>query len=825
MAGKGTELNIDVVDDVQNVVVPQVDAHAACGIQNTIVPQVVAVVQNDVVPQVDVAGDVQNVVIPQADAPTSGGIQNDNVPQVDVIAASVQNDIISQVDQNDIIQQVAVAVDVEPVDSSDNYEYESKDERRGKKRKHLRHTQEQRRELEKFFLEHPHPTEKQRNELSKKLGMEIKQIKFWFQNRRTQTKTLLERHENTLLRIQIDKLIAENDVLRKNVTQPMCTSCGGLVDPTSLAFENEQLRAENTRLKEEVALSNTYNRPLISPSTTTLAPPAPTLGQNNNKDHNNNSNPMGPILSQNNNRNRNHNTTNNRNHVGFGNSAPTKTSRPVVLPSSGYNSEVYRQYVHRARTEVMSMSHMGEPLWVKKSDGEEALNLEYYPRVSAHGLMEREDSEFVTEATRASGIVCIDGLTLVGIMMNMDRWMEAFAGLVASGTKLDTLSSDGLLMIKAEFQPISPLILVRATKFIRSCEKEMDSVWSVVDICVDANEGSSSNSDPASLRLPSGCIINDLNNGCSKVTWVEHVQYDDSLVHPMMRPMVRLGMGFGAGRWIATIQRYCECVALFLASSNMPQDPLMITMGGKKSLMKLSQKMVNNFYRGISIGSSNSAWEKLSLGNVGENVMIMSRKNSTDPEEAVGIVLSASTSLWLPVSRRRVFEFLMREDTRKDWDFLISGGSLEEVFRIPKAHTCGNFVSILRNAQNAYSDHNGISYILQETSNDATSSLLVYAVVDAPILELAMGGGNSSFAALFPLGFTIFPDGNGGRGDGASTSTGIGGGGEGGCIMTVELQILASTDPELMATRDSVDIVTNLLSYTIQHIKDAFQIP
>ncbi|CAN1265907.1 Homeobox-leucine zipper protein HDG1 [Linum perenne] len=494
---------------------------------------------------------------------------------------------------------------------------------------------------------------------------------------------------------------------------------------------------------------------------------------------------------------------------------------------------MYKELALMAMNELMNMAHMDEPLWMKNSlGGGEVLSLEEYAHVAAPSFAAKRDG-FVTEATRASGVVYINSLALVELLMDVDRWMEAFAGLVASGIKLDTLSSDGLLMvcnklimyIKAEFQPISPLILVRATKFIRSCEKEMDSVWSVVDIYVDANEGSSSNSDPASLRLPSGCIINDLNNGCSKVTWVEHVQYDESLVYPMMRPMVRLGMGFGAGRWIATIQRYCECVALFLASSNMPQDPLMITMGGKKSLMKLSQKMVNNFYRGISIGSSNSAWEKLSLGSVGENVMIMSRKNSTDPEEAVGIVLSASTSLWLPVSRRRVFEFLMREDTRKDWDFLINGGSLEEIFRIPKAHTCGNFVSIFRNAQNGYSDHNGTSYILQETWNDATSSLLVYAVVDAPILELAMGGGDSSFAALFPLGFTIFPDGNGGRGDGASTSTGISGGGEGGCIMTAELQILASTNPELMTTRDSVDIVTNLLSYTIQRIKDAFQIP
>ncbi|CAN1743808.1 Homeobox-leucine zipper protein HDG1 [Linum perenne] len=350
----------------------------------------------------------------------------------------------------------------------------------------------------------------------------------------------------------------------------------------------------------------------------------------------------------------------------------------------------------------------------------------------------------------------------------------------------------------------------------------MESVWSVIDICVDANEGSSSKSDPTSLRLPSGCIIYDLNNGCSKVTWVEHVQYDESLVHPMMRPMVRSGMGFGARRWIATLQRYCECVALLLASSSMPQDP----SNGKNSLMKLSQKMVNSFYRGISIGLSNSNWEKLSFTSVGEDVTIMSRKNSTDPEEAVGIVLSASTSLWLPVSRRRVFEFLMGEDTRKDWDFLINGGSLEEVVRIPKAQNFGNSVSILRVAQNSYSGYNGTSFILQETWNDATSSLLVYAAVDTPILDLAMSGGDNSFVTLMPSGFTIFPDGKGGgdRGDGASTSTGIGGGGEGGCIMTAEFQILASTDPNSMVTIDLVSTLTILLSCTIQRIKDAFQI-
>ena len=39
-----------------------------------------------------------------------------------------------------------------------------------------------------MFKECPHPDEKQRLELSKRLCLETRQVKFWFQNRRTQMK-------------------------------------------------------------------------------------------------------------------------------------------------------------------------------------------------------------------------------------------------------------------------------------------------------------------------------------------------------------------------------------------------------------------------------------------------------------------------------------------------------------------------------------------------------------------------------------------------------------------------------------------------------------
>ena len=39
-----------------------------------------------------------------------------------------------------------------------------------------------------FFKECPHPDDKQRKELSRELGLEPLQVKFWFQNKRTQMK-------------------------------------------------------------------------------------------------------------------------------------------------------------------------------------------------------------------------------------------------------------------------------------------------------------------------------------------------------------------------------------------------------------------------------------------------------------------------------------------------------------------------------------------------------------------------------------------------------------------------------------------------------------
>lgn len=77
--------------------------------------------------------------------------------------------------------------------------------------------------------------------------------------------------------------------------------------------------------------------------------------------------------------------------------------------------------------------------------------------------------------------------------------------------------------------------------------------------------------------------------------------------------------------------------------------------------MKLAQRMINNFCSSIS-ASNGHRWTTLSgLNDVGVRVTV---HKPTDPGQPNGVVLSAATSLWLPVSPQTVFNFFKDERTR-----------------------------------------------------------------------------------------------------------------------------------------------------------------
>ncbi|GER40062.1 homeobox-leucine zipper protein HDG1 [Striga asiatica] len=562
--------------------------------------------------------------------------------------------------------------------------------------------------------------------------------------------TQLERHENSILRQENDKLRAENLSIREAMRNPICTNCGGPAVIGDLSLEEQHLRIENARLKDELdrvcSLAGKFlGRPVSS------LPPPPGLD-------------IQPIN-------------------------PAQPAIPGDEFIGGSVGPAYLELALAAMDELIRMATPDGPLWASDG-GREVLDRAEYLRNFSPCLGMRPEG-FVSEASRETGMVIINGLALVETLMDSNKWAEMFPCVIARASTTDVICSGmggsrngALQLMNAAFQVLSPLVPVRKVDFIRFCKQHSEGVWAVVDVSIDAlRENSGGPTFRTCRRLPSGCVVQDMPNGYSKVTWVEHVEYDETTIHHLYRPPVAAGMAFGAHRWLATLQRQC-----------------------RKSMLKLAQRMTKNFCSGVCFSSVHK-WNKLRADNVGPDVQVMTRKSVDDPGEPPGIVLTAATSVWLPVGPQRMFDFLRDERLRSEWDILSNGGPMQEMARIAKGHDHGNCVSLLRAGSSML--------ILQETCTDASGSLVVYAPVDIPAMHVVMNGGDSAYVALLPSGFSIMPDGLGPGPNSNNSGSGHG------SLLTVAFQILVNSLPSAKLTVESVETVNNLISCTVQKIRSA----
>ncbi|KAK3031877.1 hypothetical protein RJ639_035647 [Escallonia herrerae] len=680
--------------------------------------------------------------------------------------------------------------------SGDDHEEPNANPRAKRKRYH-RHTQHQIQEMEAFFKECPHPDDKQRKELSRELGLEPLQVKFWFQNKRTQMKTQHERHENTQLRQENEKLRAENMRYREALSNTSCPNCGGPTAIGEMSFDEHHLRLENARLREEIdrisAIAAKYvgkpvtNYPVLSPPVT----PCPldlafgTFGGQPG---------IGGEI------------------YGAGDllrsiSAPTEADKPMII-----------ELAVAAMEELTRMAQMGEPLWLPPIDGATVtmLNEEEYMRSFPRGIGPKP-AGFKCEVSRETVVVIMNHINLVEILMDVNQWSTVFSGIVSRAMTMEVLSTGvagnyngALQVMTAEFQVPSPLVPTRESYFARYCKQHVDGTWAVVDISLD-------NLCPSPLarcrRRPSGCLIQEMPNGYSKVIWVEHIEVDDRGVHNIYKPLVNSGLAFGAKRWVATLDRQCERLASAMATTvptNDVTNTVITNQEGRKSMMKLAERMVISFCAGVS-GSTAHTWTTLS-GSGADDVRVMTRKSVDDPGRPPGIVLSAATSFWLPVPPKRVFDFLRDENSRSEWDILSNGGVIQEMAHIANGRETGNCVSLLR--VNSANSSQSNMLILQESSTDPTGSFVIYAPVDIVAMNVVLGGGDPDYVALLPSGFAILPDGPTGTGGGSEACTG-------GSLLTVAFQILVDSIPTAKLSLGSVATVNNLIACTVDRIKAA----
>ena len=94
------------------------------------------------------------------------------------------------------------------------------------------------------------------------------------------------------------------------------------------------------------------------------------------------------------------------------------------------------------------------------------------------------------------------------------------------------------------------------------------------------------------------------------------------------------------------------------------------TLAGRKSILKLAQRMTWSFCHAIG-ASSYHTWNKVS-SKTGEDIRVSSRKNLNDPGEPLGVIVCAVSSVWLPVSPNLLFDFLRDEARRSEVLYCIS---------------------------------------------------------------------------------------------------------------------------------------------------------
>ncbi|PWA93896.1 START domain, Homeodomain-like protein [Artemisia annua] len=457
----------------------------------------------------------------------------------------------------------------------------------------------------------------------------------------------------------------------------------------------------------------------------------------------------------------------------------------------------YLELALSAMDELVKLGQANTLLWSRNREGGgETLCLNEYVR-RFPPILGPKPLRFVSECSKATTMVSMSSLDIVEALLDANRWKDMFVGMIGSSTTTKVISSgtggsrNGVLqLMKAEIQLISPLIPVRVVNFIRFSKQQSEGVWIVVDLSVDAGTDGH-----ISRRLPSGCIIHDMKNGSSKVTWIEHTEYDESLVHNQYRWLISSGLGFGAPRWIWALSRHCEClkaISSSYANSNLP-------LSTRQSLKGLAQRMTSLFCDGVCLTGGQQ--RDLVADGLGQP-RIMARKCISGLGEPKGIVMSASISVWIPTPHRRLFDLLLHKGLRRVWD-VFHEIATSSFIHFPMGLDA-NCISVLKSDTSV--DQNSMM-LLQEAASDITGSLIVYAAVNYPTISMVMRGGDASSAALMPSGLYIVP--------GYSAP-----GGERGSMVTLGFLILEQRMTTTNLTVDMINTLNGTVSKTVLGIKD-----
>ncbi|KAL3525079.1 hypothetical protein ACH5RR_013451 [Cinchona calisaya] len=650
------------------------------------------------------------------------------------------------------------------------------------KKQYHRHSVEQIQQLEAFFKQCPHPDENQRTQISRDLGLEPRQIKFWFQNKRTQTKAQNERADNNTLRTENEIFHCENLAMREALTNVVCQKCEG----SSFGEEARQrnlliLRAENAWLKKEhERLSNilsTFSRR----SGTLESFQSPTFR---------------PNLAEN---------------------MPLGISFHMFPGIQEMEKSVMVETTINAMNELLGLFRVNEPLWIRSStNGRYVLDRDSYNKLYPKISHLNSSSSWI-ESSKDSGIVPITAMHLIDIFQDPKKSLDFFPTIVSKARTIEVLDTGkrggSLYLMHEKLHVLSPLIAPRESMFLRYIQQLDSTTWVIANISYDCFKEQEDASSSRSWKFPSGCIIQDMPNGKANVTWVEHVQVDDkSLTHHLYKDIVCNSQAYGANRWIVTLQRMCERFAFSMGSRIAPGHELEGVIDapeGKRNLTKLSHKMIKNFYEILSMPEKVDFPQLSELNTNGFRVSIRKSVASSQSNE---MIVCVTTSLRLPNSFEDLFNLFKDEKSRVQWDVLSNGNPIHELAHISTGTHPGNSISLVQPLAPKEND----MLILQESSIDSLGAFLIYASVELPAITSIISGQDNTNTHILPSGFIISSD--GGIGESSSSSTS----GSNGSLLTLAFQLMVRSNTfSDQPNMDSVTTIHALINSTIQKIRMA----
>ncbi|CAK9168578.1 unnamed protein product [Ilex paraguariensis] len=406
-----------------------------------------------------------------------------------------------------------------------------------------------------------------------------------------------------------------------------------------------------------------------------------------------------------------------------------------------------------------------------------------------------------TEASRASGVVFMNPIDLVNMFMDVDQWSIVFTNIVSKATVLGVVTKGELgnpngavQVMKAEFHVPSPLVQTREIYFARYSRRLSLNSWIVVDVSL---ESIFPNPMIKCRRRPSGCLIRGTPDGFSKVTWVENNEVDNRSVQTMFSRLISSGSAFGANRWLTTLERQCDRLAIHLDDR--------VTRGGATSLLKLAERMVRCFNWNVSASTENP-WRPLTVPGA-EDILVRTSCNLDDPGTPRGVAITFATSVWLPVPPENVFDFLCCGKCRSQWDILTSGRVTREILSIPTGRDPANTISLVM--VEPVPSKMTMLYV-QESFSDSTGYYIAYAPVDILATNSILDSGDPDRVELLASGFSVLPDGR----------SIVGENGTSGSLLTLLFQTLDEhiSTPEYLP---SVSVVTiyRVITETVSRIK------